>query len=106
MVPPLIEFPFDTTRVISNLFFTGARDRFQNINLIFSHGGGVLPFLAERILITAVQPWFGGFDAADILRQFKGYFFDTASAVSKPQLAALDEFVGPGRLLTGTDCEF
>lgn len=74
--------------------------------MIFSHGGGVLPFLAERIIGTATQQVFGGFDGADLLRQFKGYWFDTANALSKPQLAALDEFNGAGRLLTGTDCGF
>lgn len=106
IVPPMIEFPFDTTRAISNLFITGARNRFPRINMIFSHGGGVLPFLAERIIGTATQQVFGGFDGADLLRQFKGYWFDTANALSKPQLAALDEFNGAGRLLTGTDCGF
>lgn len=66
----------------------------------------MLPFLAGRIAGTASLPLFGGFDGAAILEQFRGYFFDTANAVTGPQLAALDAFVGPQKLMTGTDCEF
>lgn len=102
--PPLIEFPFDTMRAIMNLFLTGARARYQYINMIFSHGGGVLPFLAERVAYSVERPAFGGYRSEDVLDQFRGYFFDTASTVSKPQLAALTEFGVSGRLMTGTDC--
>ncbi|KAH8153706.1 uncharacterized protein LAJ45_02519 [Morchella importuna] len=104
--PPLIEFPFDTMRAIMNLFLTGTRARYQHINMIFSHGGGVLPFLAERVAYTVERPAFGGYRSEDVLDQFKGYFFDTASTVSRPQLAALDEFGVAGRLMTGTDYPF
>jgi predicted TIM-barrel fold metal-dependent hydrolase len=102
--PPLIEFPFDTMRAIMNLFLTGTRARYQYINMILSHGGGVLPFLAERVAYSVEKPAFGGYRPEDVLDQFKGYFFDTASTVSRPQLAALDEFGVAGRLMTGTDC--
>lgn len=44
-----VGFPFETTVAVVRLVFGGALERFPDINLIASHGGGTLPFLAARI---------------------------------------------------------
>ena len=45
----MIEFIIETTRTVSDLALTNVFDRFPNIRWIFSHGGGALPVIADRI---------------------------------------------------------
>jgi len=49
----LYEFPFETTRVITNLIYSGALDRFPRIRWQFPHLGGTVPFLAHRLASLA-----------------------------------------------------
>ena len=51
-----LDFPFDTTRAIVSLLFGGTFARRRNIRFIFSHAGGTVPFLAERIARLAGRP--------------------------------------------------
>ena len=44
----LLEFPFDTTRAVASLTFSGTLDRCSQIMFIVPHCGGTLP-LAERV---------------------------------------------------------
>ena len=41
---PIIEFGTDTTRTIASLIFSGASQKYKDINWIWSHGGGTEPF--------------------------------------------------------------
>ena len=44
----VVEYASDTSRAIAKLLFTGAAAKFPEIRFIFSHGGGTMPFIAER----------------------------------------------------------
>lgn len=46
---PAVGFPLDTTLAISRMILDGFFDRHQNLNVIASHGGGALPYLAGRL---------------------------------------------------------
>jgi predicted TIM-barrel fold metal-dependent hydrolase len=46
---PMLEFLFDTTRTVSDLVFTGRLERYPDIPWIFTHGGGTLPLLTDRM---------------------------------------------------------
>jgi len=48
LVPP-IGFTFDTTLAVSRMIFDGFFDRYSDLKLIASHGGGALPYLAGRL---------------------------------------------------------
>jgi aminocarboxymuconate-semialdehyde decarboxylase len=48
LVPP-VGFTFDTTLAISRMIFDGFFDRFPQLKLIASHGGGTLPYIAARL---------------------------------------------------------
>lgn len=45
----MIDSPFDTVRAIGNLLLTGQRARYPDLNIIFTHGGGAIRYLATRI---------------------------------------------------------
>ncbi|RAL07924.1 amidohydrolase family protein [Aspergillus homomorphus CBS 101889] len=100
---PLTEYPFDTVRAMENLLLTGQRARYPDVKLIFAHGGGAMPYLAPRIAGLASMEFMGGLSLADSLAQLAGYYFETASATSAVQLAAMKSFIGVDRVLTGTD---
>jgi predicted TIM-barrel fold metal-dependent hydrolase len=46
---PLLEFPFDSTRAVTNLLFGGTLARHRRVRWIVPHAGGTLPFLARRL---------------------------------------------------------
>jgi 6-methylsalicylate decarboxylase len=49
----LYEFPFDTTRAIVNLIYSGTFERHPSIRFQFAHLGGTAPFLAHRLASLA-----------------------------------------------------
>ena len=44
-----LEFPFDTTRAIISLLYSGTFSRCRNMRFVFAHAGGTLPMIAHRI---------------------------------------------------------
>jgi predicted TIM-barrel fold metal-dependent hydrolase len=53
--PPTIEFPMDSTRTITSLLFSGGFARYADIRFIFSHGGGMLLPIVQRLYSAAAQ---------------------------------------------------
>ena len=49
IIPPTLELPMDTTRAIASLLIGGSFARYPEIRFIFSHGGGVLLSVVNRI---------------------------------------------------------
>ena len=49
----LYEFPFDTTRAVVNLIYSGTLERCRQVRLQVAHLGGTAPFLAHRIASLA-----------------------------------------------------
>ena len=47
---PTIEFPTDSARAIASLLLRGTFARCPNITFLFSHGGGTLPSIVQRVL--------------------------------------------------------
>ena len=53
---PLIEFVFDTTRAATNLVLSGTLERYPDVELILSHAGGAVPYIAGRIVLADDNP--------------------------------------------------
>jgi len=99
----MIDFPFETTRVATNLIMNGVMARYPGIRFILSHAGGTLPFLAHRIAIfDRMTPHRDNYpDGA--LAYMKRFWFDTALSGAAIPLAALKGLADPSRILFGTD---
>lgn len=47
---PTVDYPLQTTRAAIDLVMTGTFAKRPNLEIILSHAGGALPFLAKRAL--------------------------------------------------------
>lgn len=105
---PLIEFPFDTTRAVVDLIYSGTRARFPDIRFILSHAGGTIPFLAQRIagFVRAAPESAGGLTPEAVLAQIAAFHYDTALAANPLQIGALKQIVPTSRILFGSDWPF
>ena len=116
----LVEFLFDTTRAALNLLFMDTLHRFPNIRWILCHAGGTLPFVAWRISDIASRqmihsPWDtqypsaymarhgAGLTQAQVLADFKRFYFETALSAGRQSLASTREVAAPERILFGSD---
>ena len=102
----LVEYGTDTTRAIASFVYRGAARKFPNVRMIWSHGGGSMPFLIERFDFadrsdTARAQAPDGFRAAA-----SRFFYDIAQASNPVATAALRHVVPVNRVLFGTDYPF
>jgi predicted TIM-barrel fold metal-dependent hydrolase len=103
--PQMIEFPFDTTRTIASLIYSGTTTRFPDIRFIFSHAGGALPMLAERIDESGPKAMKANAPAG-IRHEIRRMYYDTASASNAAAMAALLKTVDVKQVMFGTDYPF
>jgi 6-methylsalicylate decarboxylase len=96
---PFLEFPFDTTRAVTSLLYAGAFERWPRIAFIFSHGGGAVPMLAQRIVALAQMTG----TVRGPLDQLARIHADAVTTTSRPAFAAASELLGPERILFGSD---
>jgi len=119
MPSALIEAPFETTRAVANLIYTGTLDLYPHISYVLAHGGGTVPYLAWRIALVryiqenrkpAVLRAFYDFyvrrGPETGLKMLKNMYYDTALASSPYALRALQEFAGPSHIVFGSDYPF
>ena len=112
----LIEWPFDTTRAVANMVFNGTLDRFPNVRIILSHGGGATPYLAWRIALqeySQKHKKLRGKAIYDFVITKRGpkagtdalsrMYYDTAAAANPFALRSLQELVDISHILFGTD---
>jgi 6-methylsalicylate decarboxylase len=103
----MIEFCTDTSRAIARLLFSGAAHRFKDINFIFSHGGGTMPFILERFTRHVL----GNSEAAaqvpdGVTTYLKRFYYDTAQASHLHAMSSITKLVATTQLLFGTDFPF
>ena len=100
----LYEFPFDTTRAIANLVYSGTLERCPGIRLQVGHLGGAAPFLAHRIAsLEAREPELAVRAPAGALAYLERLWYDTGLANHAPALAATLEVTTVDHVVFGTD---
>jgi predicted TIM-barrel fold metal-dependent hydrolase len=99
---PMLEFIFDSTRAVSELVFSGVLARYPDIRWIFTHGGGTLPLLADRMELFR-SGFFGGSDGDTVADQLRRLWWDMAGTPFPHQVPALIDAFGSDHLLYGSD---
>lgn len=101
--PAVLEFPFDTTRMATNLILKATQRRFPGIRFILSHGGGTLPYLSPRIALAVDMIPGGNERIGDVGEALRGFYYDTALSAGSATMTALSMVADPYRILFGTD---
>lgn len=111
----LVDYGADTTRTIGSLIYSGTSSKYPDIKWIFSHGGGVMPFVIERFLggtqaeivpgiVTKGQDGTPPKNAPQgTLAELRKMYFDTAQASNPVAMGALRQVVPVSQILFGTD---
>jgi len=102
--PMVIEYGTDTSRAIAEIIFGGTAKRYPDMRIIFSHAGGTLPFLVERLVVQARAPELASnLPAGGPLAALRNFYYDTAQASMAPPIAALRQVAPLSHILFGTD---
>jgi predicted TIM-barrel fold metal-dependent hydrolase len=105
--PSVLEFMFDTTRMIANMVATGAKKRFSDIKIISTHGGGTIPYLVNRIQMLehafGVGPGRLELSSEDVREGIASFYYDLTAATSEAQLEAILKLVPLSQLVMGLD---
>jgi 6-methylsalicylate decarboxylase len=100
----LIDFTADTTRAIAQLHYGNTFARTPDVNYIFAHAGGTVPYLAKRFGIIDEMNVIPGAEARGTAAEtFRHLYWDTAASWGDPVLRLLRDVVGIDRVVFGTD---
>jgi 6-methylsalicylate decarboxylase len=99
----LIEYGTDTTRALTQMIFSGRAGRFADIRLIWSHGGGAMPFLIVRFMRMSRAPDFARHLPQGFLHEARRFYYDTAAVYGTGPMQALRQVVPAERIVFGTD---
>jgi predicted TIM-barrel fold metal-dependent hydrolase len=119
-IPASILFPIDTAletvRAAMSLLYGGVFERYPQVKFIFSHCGGITPYLAHRMVRGGT--WVRGEGGADpglldetpdgagvakAISLLQRQYYDSMSANAANGLRTLQAFVDPSHILLGTD---
>jgi predicted TIM-barrel fold metal-dependent hydrolase len=100
----LYEFPFDTTRALANLIYSGTFERYPNIRWQVSHLGGATIMLAHRIAsLAAREPDKADAAPAGALEYLSRLYYDTGLANHELPYRAATMLVPADHIVFGTD---
>ncbi|PYM17642.1 MAG: amidohydrolase [Candidatus Rokuibacteriota bacterium] len=104
-VPPsIVEWGTDTTRTIASLVFSGTAARCPDMKVIFSHGGGTMPFLMERFVrLPLTNKNLAARVPNGVEHELRKFYYDTAQVANPAPLAALLKVVPTSQVVFGTD---
>jgi predicted TIM-barrel fold metal-dependent hydrolase len=106
----VIEYPFETTRVATNLIYNGYMKKYPKIKWLLAHAGGCFPYLSFRLKMMEEQdeqkPTFGERHPEGTAPYVGQFYFDTAIMGGNAPMKALQEITDPSHILFGTDWPF
>lgn len=102
----IVEYGTDTSRAITRTVFSGTSQRYPDIRIIFSHAGGTMPFLIERLVNLAKTPQYATQLPKGYLAEATKFYYDTAQASNPAAMSALRKVVPVSQIVFGTDYPF
>lgn len=99
---PMLEFPFDTARAVTNLIFSGTLERYPDISIIIPHNGGTIPILAGRITAIGSRLNLGTAGTKDAITYLRRLYYDTAIE-SRHTLSSLLQLADVSHIVYGSD---
>lgn len=100
----IIEWGTDTTRTIASLVFSGTAARCRDMRIIFSHGGGTMPFLTERFVrLPLINKSLAPRVPDGVEHELRRFYYDTAQAAHPFALASLLKLIPASQVVFGTD---
>ena len=101
-----VEGPVDTTRTMVSLMFQGGAAKFPDIKWIFSHSGGVTPFLLSRYQREETERDRKSVLPNGLMHELRKFYYDTAQGHHDGALKALLAIIPTSQVLYGTDYPF
>jgi predicted TIM-barrel fold metal-dependent hydrolase len=100
----LYEFPFDTTRAVVNLIYSGTLERCPSVRLQIAHLGGTAPFLAHRLAsLAAREPEQASAAPTGALAHLRRLYYDTGLSNNSVALASTLLVADPDHVVFGSD---
>jgi 6-methylsalicylate decarboxylase len=100
----LYEFPFDTTRALANLIYSGTFERYPNIRWQIAHLGGATTVLAHRIgSLAEREPEKADAAPAGALEYLSRLYYDTGLANHELPYRAATMLAPADHIVFGTD---
>jgi predicted TIM-barrel fold metal-dependent hydrolase len=99
----LLELLFDSTRTITSLLVGGTLARCADLRFIFSHGGGALAQMAERIAALNFQKALAPRFPNGVIYELKKLHLDITNMTSLASFEAVRDLVGIPNMLLGSD---
>jgi 6-methylsalicylate decarboxylase len=100
----LLDYPVDTSRAIAKLHYSNTFARTPDVQYVFAHAGGTIPFVASRFAIVDEMDVIPGSDERGAFASaLPRLYWDTASAFGDPVLHLLRSVAGLGNVVFGTD---
>lgn len=100
---PVSEVPNETYKAAADLVTSGRKRQYPNARIILSHSGGSAPFLASGVAGLCAFHLECELSPAEILDDFRSFYYETALSGFKTNLVALEDFVDTDHILFGTD---
>ena len=99
-------FPLETALAATSLLTHGITERFPNLRILLSHGGGALPWILPRLQhARTLGPPLQDLFARDPGEMAKAFYYDTI-LYDRPALRFLVDAVGADHIVVGSDYPF
>lgn len=92
----VLDFPFETTRAVTNMLYKGIFLRYPSIRWQLAHAGGTIPFLSYRSGLLALN-------LNPRSSSYSRLFYDTALSSAPAAMAAVRKVTDVSHILLGTD---